>query len=221
MTPKQTLIMWCLLGRQGQAMQSDIVPKVERSDRVALVAAGLISEAKVGRSISLKLEDNGWRWAGEHLGDELPKNYQVLRQWLTMLQRHLDKSNETLADFVGPAPEWLATPPAKPGKPKKGKASRPKGPSWPSPADLRTRIEEAYLVLTQGRKGQPVPLSKLRAQLADLDRATVDAGLLRIIQSDTKARLHQISDPKAISADEREAAFNPGGEPYHLLWIQS
>jgi hypothetical protein len=219
MTPKQALIMWCLLGRQGQAMQSDIVPKVERNDRVALVAAGLISEAKVGRSISLKLEDSGWRWAGEHLGDELPKNYQVLRQWLTMLQRHLEKSGETLADFVGPAPEWPATPPAEASKRKKGKAGRRKRP--PSPADLRTRIEEAYLVLTHGRKGQPVPLSKLRAQLADLDRTTVDAGLLRIIQSDTKARLHQISDPKAISADEREAAFNPGGEPYHLLWIQS
>jgi hypothetical protein len=108
--------------------------------------------------------------------------------------------------------------PAKTRKPKRGKTDRRK---TPSATDLRARIEQAFLVLTHRQKAQPVPLSKLRAQLADLDRATVDAGLLRILQSDAKARLHQISDPKAISAEEREAAFNPGGEPYHLLWIQS
>lgn len=204
-------------------MQGEIVPKVEKKDREALVAAGYVSSGKYSRgAIGLKVEDKGWRWAGEHLADELPKNYQVLRQWLTMLQRHLDKSGETLADFIGSAPEWPPAAPAKIGKSKKGKNASPKmPPSSPSPADLRARIEEAYLVLTHGQKGQPVPLSQLRAQLADLDRATVDAGLLRILQSDDKARLHQISDPKAILAEEREAAFNPGGEPYHLLWIQS
>jgi hypothetical protein len=223
MTPKQTLIMWCLLGRQGQAMQSEIVPKVEKKDREALVAGGYVAGGKYIRgAIGLKVEDKGWRWAGEHLADELPKNYHVLRQWLTMLQRHLDQGGETLADFIGPAPEWPPAVPAKTRKSKKGRAARPKtSPSSLSATDLRARIERAYLVLTHGQKAQPVPLSKLRAQLADLDRATVDAGLLRILQSDAKARLHQISDPKAISAEEREAAFNPGGEPYHLLWIQS
>jgi hypothetical protein len=222
MTPKQNLIMWCLLGRQGQAMQGDMVPKVEKKDREALVAAGYVSSGKYSRgAIGLKLEDKGWRWAGEHLGDELPKNYQVLRQWLTMLQRHLDQSGETLAEFIGPAPEWPpSTPPAKVRKSKKGNTARLEKPP-PSPADLRARIEAAYLAVTHGQKAQPVPLGKLRAQLVDLDRATVDGGLLRILQSDAKARLGQISDPKAISAEEREAAFNPGGEPYHLLWIQS
>jgi hypothetical protein len=214
--------MWCLLGRQGQAMQGDIVPKVEKKDREALVTAGYVSSGKYSRgAIGLKLEDKGWRWAGEHLGNELPKNYQVLQQWLAMLQRHLDQRGETLADFIGPAPEWPpCAPTAKTRKSKKAKTAPVVKPP-PSPADLRARIETAYLAATHGQKAQPVPLSKLRAQLADLDRATVDAGLLRILQSDAKARLGQISDPKAISAEEREAAFNPGGEPYHLLWIQS
>jgi hypothetical protein len=222
MTPKQTLIMWCLLGRQGQAMQGDIVPKVEKKDREALVTAGYVSSGKHRRgAIGLKLEDRGWRWAGEHLGDELPKNYQVLRQWLTMVQQHLEKSGETLADFVGPAPEWPAVV-TKIQRPKKSTTVHPKAPpSSSSGGDLRARIEAAYLSVTHGQKARPVPLSKLRAELADLDRATVDTGLLRILQSDAKARLGQISDPKAISAEEREAAFNPGGEPYHLLWIQS
>jgi hypothetical protein len=221
MTPKQTLIVWCLLGRQGQAMQGDIAPKVEKKDREALVAAGYVSSGKYARgAIGLKLEDKGWHWAGEHLGDELPKNYQVLRQWLTMLRWHLNQSGETLAEFIGPAPEWPPTAAAsKTHKSKKGKTARVETPL--SPAGLRARIEAAYLTVTHGQKAQPVPLTKLRAQLADLDRATVDAGLLRILQSDTKARLGQISDPKALSAEEHEAAFSPGGEPYHLLWIQS
>jgi hypothetical protein len=146
MTPKQTLIMWCLLGRQGQAMQGDIVPKVEKKDREALVAAGYVSSGKYSRgAIGLKLEDKGWRRAGEHLGDELPKNYQVLRQWLTMLQRHLDQSGETLAEFIGPASEWPPSPPpAKVRKSKKAKTAPVVKPP-PSPADLRARIETAYL----------------------------------------------------------------------------
>jgi hypothetical protein len=64
-----------------------------------------------------------------------------------------------------------------------------------------------------------VPLSKLRAELSDLDRKTVDEALLRILQGDDKARLSQISDPKSLTQDEHHAAFCPGGEPYHLLWI--
>ena len=85
---------------------------------------------------------------------------------------------------------------------------------------MRRHIEEAYLAITNGRKAESVPLSKLRAQLSELDRKTVDEGLLRILQGDDKARLGQISDLKALTQDERDAAFNPGGESYHLLWIQ-
>jgi hypothetical protein len=253
MTPKQTLILWCLLGQQGQAKQSEISPDVDKADRESLVAEGLISSETMkgpGRHIYIRLTDKGWRWAGEHLGDELPKAYRVLQQWLGMLHKHLAQKGDTLADFIGPAPEPPPPPlkekkPAKPRasrskgtvkrpraasppvseKPAKPRASRSKGtvkrPRAASPKKLRARIEQAYLAITNGRKDQPAPLSQLRAELADLDRATVDAALLRILQSDEKARLGQISDPKAISAQERAAEFNPGGEPYHLLWIQS
>ncbi|WP_322516384.1 hypothetical protein SR870_02015 [Rhodopseudomonas palustris] len=235
MTPKQTLIMWCLLGRKGQAMQGEIVPKVEKKDREALVADGLISSAKIGRAIGIELEDKGWNWAGQHLGDELPKNYQVLQQWLAMLQRHLERSGETLADFIGPAPEWPPASTAKEPKPKPRKA--PAGPKKkgkkvepddrnpestpPSPEQLRARIEQAYLAITNGRKGEPVALSKLRAQLSDLDRATVDGGLRRIHKNEIKAGFGRNDDPKDISAEESEAAFSTGGDPYHFIWFQS
>ena len=81
----------------------------------------------------------------------------------------------------------------------------------PSPAEVRQRIEAAYLAVTNGRKAESVPLSRLRAELPDLHRKTVDKGLLRILQGDDKARLGQISDPKVLTPDERDAAFSPGG----------
>ncbi|MFT4277793.1 MAG: hypothetical protein QM576_15690 [Rhodopseudomonas sp.] len=228
MTPKQTLIVWCLLGRNGQALQAEIRPEVDKKDREALVANGLISSAKVGRALGLKLEDKGWNWAGEHLGDELPKNYRVLQQWLGILKQYFESSGVTLAEFIGPAPEW---PPAKEAKRKKKSPAlrKPKSekteardrPGAPSHEQLRERIEQAYLIITNGRRGVSVPLGHLREQLADLDRATVDAALMRIHKTETNAGFGRNDDPKSISPDEAEAAFSSGGDPYHFIWFQS
>jgi hypothetical protein len=220
LTPKQTLLMWCLLGCHGEALQRSIVPRVEAKDRKVLVARELISEGKYGPSIVLRVEDKGWRWASEHLRDELPPNFRVLQQWLGRVYDFLAETDRPLADFIGLPTESLPLlPPKKPRSPGKRKPSL-KRPAPPSPGELRRRIEEAYLAITNGRKAESVPLSRLRAQLSELDRKTVDEGLLRILQGDDKARLGQISDPKALTQEERDAAFRPGGEPYHLLWIQ-
>ncbi len=224
MTPKQTLILWCLLGKQGHALQGEIVPKIEKKDREALVSAGYITAPKSGRAFSLKVEDRGWRWANEHLCDELPPNFQVLKNWLIRVHHFLEKNGQTLADFIGPARESSVEPVADKRRlrPSREGVPRPlkKRPKPLTERQLRARIEKAYLVITNGRKAESVLLSKVRAQLADLARPTVDAGLLRILQGDEKARLGQISDPKVLTQEEREAAFSPGGEAFHLLWIQ-
>jgi hypothetical protein len=216
LTPQQTLLMWCLLGSHGETLQSDIVPRVSPKDRKALIANGMISEGKHGRSIVLRVEDKGWRWAGEHLQDELPPNYRVLQHWLARVRHFLVQTDQTLADFIGPGeplPEVKRLRSREKREPKARKVRQL------SIVGVRRRIEEAYLAITNGRKAESVPLSRLRAQLGELDRKTVDEGLLRILQGDDKARLSQISDPKALTQDERDAAFSPGGEPYHLLWI--
>lgn len=205
MTPKQTLILWCLLGCRGQAMQKDIVPKVEKADREALVAGGYVTTAKGKRgAFRLEVTDKGWHWAGGHLGDPLPKNYKVLQDWLTLLHRQLGASGQTLADFMAAAPEAQA--------------------SAPSQHDMRARIEKAYLAVTGGQKAESAPLAKVRVALGDLDRSLVDAALLSIVQGDRegdgKARLGRIGDQKALTQGDRDAAFNPAGEPFHLLWIK-
>lgn len=252
-TPKQALILWCLLGRHGTALQSQIVPPVERADREALVAGRFLEVTRQGRSLRLTVTDRGWAWAGDHLRDPLPPGARVLQDWLVLIQRHLDATGATLADLVGLPPEPEAAPAAKAEAPTKKTsakktsakkapakktlsekaAAKPKAVPKPKrapetksaqafpPKKLRARIEEAYLAITGGERATAVRLSALRARLSDLDRATVDAGLAAILKGDRTAGLSQLNDPKAIDAAEREAAYSPAGEPFHLLWIQS
>ncbi|MFH6784459.1 MULTISPECIES: hypothetical protein [Methylobacterium] len=211
-TPAQALILWRLLGRHGTALNSEIAPKKPARD--ALVRAGLLAVEKEGRSSRLTVTDKGWHWAGGHLRDPLPPPQRVLQDWLTRLHHHLDATGATLAEFVGPAPER-----APPEKTTRSSASR--APRGPTPRRLRARIEAAYLACTGGQTARPVRLSALRAALSDLDRATVDAGLAAILRRDETMRLTRISDPKALDAAERAAAFSPAGEPFHEIWIQA
>ena len=222
-TPKQALLLWCLLGKHGSALQSEVVPKVDAADRKALVSGRLISVEKQGRSIRLTVTDGGWDWAGRHLRDPLPANFRVLQDWLERIDRHLATTGETLAGLIGtPAPPVEpAVAEAKRGRAAKAKAPSPATPGKLTAKQLRARIEDAYLALTDGQKAQAVRLSALRARLPEIDRATVDAGLAAILAGDPTARLSQLSDPKSLTADEREAAFSPAGEPFHLIWIQS
>ncbi|KQP27474.1 hypothetical protein [Methylobacterium sp. Leaf100] len=230
-TSKQALILWCLLGRSGSALQSVIVPKIERADREALIAAHLLEAHKQGRSLRLTVTDEGWNWAGAHLRDPLPPSLRVLQDWLELLHAHLEANAATLAEFIGPmraetepVPASKAKVPAKSRSkdpPNSKVARKPKSASGPAPARIRERIEAAYLALTGGERATAVRLSALRAHLADVDRATLDAGLAAILRGDPNARLSQFSDPKSLDAVEREAAYAPAGEPFHILWIQS
>ncbi|GJD49722.1 hypothetical protein OPKNFCMD_2455 [Methylobacterium crusticola] len=217
-TPKQALILWCLLGRCGSAPQSTLVPRVGKADRDALVAGRFIDVAKQGRTLRLTVADKGWHWAGAHMRGPLPPGFRVLQDWLERMQAHLEAQGRTLADLVGPMPAEPApdTPPSRPRRAPAVKRAKP-----PGPRQLRARIEQAYVALTGGEKAKAVRLSALRAHLADLDRTIVDAGLAAILRGDPTARLSQFSDPKSLTAAEREAAFAPAGEPFHILWIQS
>lgn len=221
-TPAQALILWRLLGRQGTALNSEITPK--KAERDALQRSGLLAIEKEGRSSRLTVTDKGWNWAGAHLRDPLPPTMRVLQDWLTRLHHHLEATDGTLAAFVGPAPERPAPEPKTrrsaaetPRKATSGKAS----PGKPTPRQLRARIEAAYLACTGGQRAKAVRLSALRAALSDLDRATIDAGLAAILENDETIRLTRISDPKALDAAERAAAFAPAGEPFHEIWIQA
>ena len=214
-TPTQALLLFGLLARHGACAQAELLPKVKKVDREALVREKLITSTPK-RPLRLTLEDLGWSWAAENLGTvNLPPAQRTLSDLCARLRQHLATSGETLADFIGSKPDEILLP--QPSAPKR-KSAKPKS---PSSATLRKRIEEAYLVLTNGRKNEPVRLVRLRAELSDLDRATVDAALGRILKNDKKASLMRHDDPRQLDQTDHDAAFSPTGEPFHVIWISS
>ncbi len=221
-TPKQALILWCLLGRHGSALQSALVPRVDRADREALIAGRYLEAERQGRSLRLTVTDRGWDWAGGHMCEPLPPNFRVLQDWLERMQADLATTGRTLAELVGTPPgEPARAVPQRRSPARKTTAKPSKGSKTLTSKQLRARIEAAYLALTGGARAKAVRLSALRTHLGDLDRATVDAGLAAILRGDKTARLSQFSDPKSLDAAERAAAFSPAGEPFHIIWIQS
>jgi hypothetical protein len=220
LTPTQALLLFGLLARHGACAQAALIPQVKAADRLVLVKANLISSLKVGRGLKLKLEDRGWAWVAANLSAELPKAQRTLSDVLARLSEHLAKSGETLADFIGSSPEQV--PPQRPPVRKRNELGNKSAQSKsPSSALVRKRIESAYLAVTHGRKNEPVRLSRLRAELSDLDRATVDAAFGRILKGDKKASLMRHDDPRQIDQADRDAAFSPAGEPFHVIWIAS
>jgi hypothetical protein len=219
-TPTQALLLFGLLARHGACAQAELMPKVKKADREALVKEKMITAGKVGRGLKLKLEDAGWAWAATHLSAALPPAQRTLSDILARLAEHLTKNGETLADFIGSKPEDISPelPPAR----KRGRGrAKPTKPKPLSPAALRKRIESAYLALTHGRKNETVRLARLRAELSDLDRATVDAALGRILKGDKTASLMRHDDPRQLNQADHDAAFSPAGEPFHVIWIAS
>jgi hypothetical protein len=219
-TPTQALLLFGLLARHGACAQAELMPKVKKLDREALVKEKLITASKVGRGLGLTLEDAGWAWTATHLSAPLPPAQRTLSDVLARLGEHLAKSGETLADFIGSKPEDIS-PPQPPALKRGGGGAKPTKPKPPSPAALRKRIEAAYLALTHGRRNETVRLARLRAELSDLDRATVDAALGRILKGDKTASLMRHDDPRQLDQADHDAAFSPAGEPFHVIWFAS
>jgi hypothetical protein len=218
----EALLLFGLLARHGECPQAELLPKVKKADRDALVRARLISSAKVGRGLYLKLEDAGWAWAAEHLSAELPPAQRTLKDMLTRLGEYLARSGTTLADVIGVKPEPV-TPPKPPAKVSKPRSDKPEGksPTAPVAADARAMILLAYSEITGGRTGTDVRLADLRARLPHLDRAAFDAALTQMHLESGKARLMRIENTRAETDADRDAALHFKGNVFHVLWVQS
>ena len=223
LTPSRALLLFGLLARHGECPQAELMPAVKKADREALAGAKLIAAEKRGRGLYLSLTDAGWEWAGTHLEAELPPAQRGLSDLLQRLREHLQRSGQTLADVIGVKPPAAADTPPRLRKPRAPRTAAPKtaGAKAPTPSALRKRIETAYLAITGQKRDRSVKLARLRAELADLDRATVDGALGRILAGDRTASLMRHDDPRQLDRHDHEAAFSPAGEPFHVLWIAS
>lgn len=211
-TPAQALLLWALLGAGGAALQKDVTPKVDKADREALIRHGLLKSVKAGRTSRLEVTDRGWSWAGENTAAALPAKSTagtaVLHALLARLGGYMAARNVALADIIAPQPEQDRAPPP---------AHDPAGGTG-APHDLLGRIREAYLAETGGALNRRVRLAALRARLADMPRAQLDAALLALGQQGVGS-LYPLDDPTEIATADRDAAIRVGTEMRHLLWM--
>ena len=203
-TQMQTLILWALVTRGGEAAQKDLLPVPDKKDREALVRLGLL-QTRVGarRAQHLELTDHGWAWAADNMAAALPARstagIRVLADLLVRLGAFLTARDVALADFIRPA----AAAPA---------------PS-PAPPDLSGQIRAAYLAATGGELNRQLRLAELRAALPAISRPELDAAL-QAIERAGGAGLLPLDDPTEIRPEDRAAALLVGGRPRHLLWLK-
>jgi hypothetical protein len=201
---RRALILWALVARGGSALQGSLKPELKKSDRDALIAAGWLSWHKDGRAIRVELTEPGWAWAATNTEATLPRQGNggtaVLGDFLACLGRYLATREVHLREFIRPAARPLPalSPPASPR--------------------LAERIRAAYLAETGGVIKRPARLAGIRARLADVDRADLDAALVALELSGTGATL-PFDDPTEITAADHAAAIAVGGEKRHLLWL--
>lgn len=216
LTKMQTLILWALLAKTGGASPvKTIRPDVKKSDREALVKGGLVASEKRGRDHWLKVTDEGWAWATNHLDAEVPTNCLaagvVLHDWLTQIKAFMEERGLVLADIFDPQ------------QPTKSQVkSQSESQLEPRPlaySDIRQNIRKVYLQLTRGRFNTRAHLSDVRKKLRNIERDTLDEALMRM-QREQEASLYQLDNRIEITDADRAAAIYIGREPRHLLWIE-
>jgi hypothetical protein len=220
LTKMQTLILWALLAKAGGASAvKNIRPDVKKSDREALVKAGLVASEKRGRDHWLKITDEGWTWANSHLDADVPTNCPaagvILHGWLTQLKAFMEARGLAVADIFNPQ---------QPSKSQVKSQVKPQPESQPESRpfaypDIRQNIRKAYLQLTRGRFNTRAHLSDIRKKLRNIERDTLDEALIRM-QREQEASLYQLDNRIEITDADRAAAIYIGREPRHLLWIE-
>jgi phage portal protein BeeE len=94
-------------------------------------------------------------------------------------------------------------------------------PAPDTPEGRRQRIRQVYEDLAPERSGTPaVPLADLRKRLDGMSRQEQDAALVEMALSGQIVLWPQ-ENQKAITAADREAALNLGGEAKHLIAIEN
>jgi hypothetical protein len=198
LTPKQTLILWGLIVQPGgSAPQKTLLPKVEKADREALVAAKFVTTRKGKRNaIWIEVTDPGWDHAARHLDAPLPANAATLQGWLTRLKHFLDARGLALADVLAPAPAETVA----------------------AAAALPERIRAAYLECTGGALNKRVFLRTLRERLFDVDRTALDEAL-RAQHLHDGVHLSGSDNPAELTAADRASSLAYKGETMHVIWV--
>jgi hypothetical protein len=200
---KSALLVLMLMGKE--VSNSDIKDAyqfgIDRPVREALMQRGLIdtrTETRPRRRYLYTLTEAGWQHGRRELTEPLPdradKSFRVLHGILRALDAHLTHTDQDLKSFFHPQN------------------------SDRSAADVTEWIESAYDSLV-GRPGGWVSLTRLRTALARIPRDEIDEAL-RQLSRKPQVYLIPEANQKILTAEDRAAAVDLGGEAKHLLSIE-
>ena len=174
--------------------------------RWLLFAIGFRLPAQNREWVWHELTDAGWHWCATELSagphGKVTSMEGALYAILGGIARHLDDTGQSLADLF---------------------RTRPKeAPEQPVPGsrdgDIARLIETAYHGLANA-PGKFVKISELRAQLAGVSRADLDAALEAMYRSQ-RVNLIPQANQQALSDADREAALRIGDEFKHLILVR-
>lgn len=169
--------------------------RLEKPARDKLNGLGLIVSERSGGRLVHELTDRGWRLCRDIAADGPPPRStgpaKTLYTVLAAVDRHLERSNLSLADVFGAAHQ---------------------------PETVEDRIRSGYAELAP-RPGAWVSLSALRARLGDVAKADVDAAL-RALHRTPAVSLIPEENQKALTDADRAAAVEIGDQHKHLISIE-
>lgn len=192
--------------------------------RNKLVGAGLISVEKIGPGMVVELTDAGWARGSEEFGAEAPSQAsrsggKALYTLLRAMRRYFDRVGiEPNEVFLPAQGESTSTEPASPKPAKEPDAADGRAVAPKTDVDIETRIRSAYHRLASEPKAF-VSLTRLRADLAGLDRGAVD-DVLSSLYREQKINLIPEANQKALTGEDRSAALHIGGQNRNHLAIK-
>ncbi|GLZ62586.1 MULTISPECIES: hypothetical protein [Micromonospora] len=185
-------------------------------DNTKLVALGLVDTDRTHRPFAHELTDEGWRVARQLHTTAPPKQggstTRSLFVVLSNLHRSLDRLRVSHGDFFKQTGATASV----------TGESRQEAPAAAAAAPVSAAQVEA-LVRTAYRDLAPAPgawvgLADVRDQLADTDRATLDAALRAMVGRED-VRIIPVANTKSLTARDRAAAVRIGNEDNHALAI--
>lgn len=190
-------LMACVKGVSNKELHERYGFDVTGSVRANLVRYGYLTSSRSdlpGHPYIHELTELGWRRAREEFGTTPPgkaqRGYRVLFGVLNGFDGYLRRSGIGLAEVF----------------------------PWPDAGSSEEQVRAAYAALAE-KPGASVGLRLLRERLDGLSREEFDAALLRLIE---RPGVYLEPEPKlrSLTAADRAAAVNLGGEAKHLLSIE-
>ncbi|RAO34114.1 hypothetical protein PSN13_02981 [Micromonospora saelicesensis] len=195
-------------------------------DNTKLVDLGLVDTDRTHRPFAHELTEEGWRVARQLHTAAPPKQggstTRSLFVVLSNLHRSLDRLRLSHGDFFRQTEATAAAATSEPRQeaPTPTVTTTTAAPAAAGPAsaaEVEALVRSAYRDLATA-PGAWVGLADVRDQLADTDRAALDAALRAMVGRED-VRIIPVANTKSLTARDRAAAVRIGNEDNHALAI--